>query len=277
MARVNVIMKSIVTGLTFVVVIAGPNVFGQTPAFVVNNAPSSGDITDFQASGTPVVKIDSSGNVISSGNITGVNGTFNAIVSAANVTATAAGAASTAGLSVTGAPYTGGSGTTNFPQTYLNAGATGPTTFSTSGTMFGENAPSTFTGNLLDLHLNGGSSLWKVDYQGNTTAAGTISSAGSLSVGTTFSATTTCSGGVNTFTGGATAGSLKAGGTSVSTCTLTITMGVASAHGWACSVWDVSNSTNVFKESGTYTTTTVTFAASSVTSGDTIVFGCLGF
>lgn len=81
-------------------------------------------------------------------------------------------AASTSAVAVTGAPYTGGSGTTNFPATYLNAGASGPSTFSTAGTMFGENAPSGFTGNLMDFHINGGASVAKLDYQGNLTVAG---------------------------------------------------------------------------------------------------------
>lgn len=81
-----------------------------------------------------------------------------------------AGAASTPGVSVTGAPYTGGTATTNFPQLYLNDG-TGPTTFSANGTEFGENAPSGFTGNLLDFHINGGASVAKLDYQGNLTVA----------------------------------------------------------------------------------------------------------
>lgn len=81
-------------------------------------------------------------------------------------TFSAAGAASTPGLKVTGVPYTAGTGTTNFPQTYLNAGASGPTTFSTAGTLLGGNAPSGFTGNLLDFHINGGSSVFAVSYQG---------------------------------------------------------------------------------------------------------------
>jgi hypothetical protein len=67
-----------------------------------------------------------------------------------------AGAASQAGLTVSGAPYTGGTGTTNFPQLYVNtSGSTGPSTFSTSGTMFGINAPSGFSGNLVDTFVNG--------------------------------------------------------------------------------------------------------------------------
>ena len=84
-----------------------------------------------------------------------------------------AGAASTPGLLVSGAPYTGGSATTNFPQVYLNQGGA-VTSFSTAGTEFGINAPSGFTGNLLDFHLNGGSSLASVDYTGNLIVAAKV-------------------------------------------------------------------------------------------------------
>jgi hypothetical protein len=81
-----------------------------------------------------------------------------------------AGAASTPGLTVTGAPYTGGSATTNFPQFYMNDG-TGPTTFSTAGTEFGVNAPSGFTGNFLDFHVNGGASVASLSSTGALTVA----------------------------------------------------------------------------------------------------------
>lgn len=94
-----------------------------------------------------------------------------------NLSATAAGAASKAGLNVTGVPYTGGTATTNFPQLYINSG-TGPTTFSTAGTVFGLNAPSGFTGNLIDAYVNGGSSMFSLDYLGNLTVGAGISSSG---------------------------------------------------------------------------------------------------
>jgi hypothetical protein len=81
------------------------------------------------------------------------NGTLTVLASTVH---SSAGAASQAGLAVSGAPYTGGTGTTNFPQLYVNtSGSTGPSTFSTSGTMFGINAPSGFSGNLVDTFVNG--------------------------------------------------------------------------------------------------------------------------
>ena len=102
--------------------------------------------------------------------------------SAAN-TFSYAGAASTPGLTVSGAPYTGGSATTNFPQLYVNTtGATGPTTFSTAGTMFGINAPSGFTGTLLDLRINGGSALVSISSSGGITTASGINAGGANNI-----------------------------------------------------------------------------------------------
>lgn len=104
-------------------------------------------------------------------------------LSAANIFS-AAGAASTPGLAVTGAPFTGGSGTTTYPLFYLNQG-TGPTTLSTSGTEFGINAPSGFTGNFLDFHVNGGGSEFSVSSVGTTNTLGlTVGSGGITSTGT---------------------------------------------------------------------------------------------
>ena len=93
-------------------------------------------------------------------------------------TFTANGSASAPAVSLTGAPYTGGTTTTNFPLLYLNDG-TGPTTLSSNGTEFGINAPSGFTGNLIDAHVNGGGSVFKVDYTGAVTS-GNLSSSGGI-------------------------------------------------------------------------------------------------
>jgi hypothetical protein len=90
-------------------------------------------------------------------------------VSSGRITVPAAGAASTPAVALTGAPYTGGTTTTNFPLLYLNDG-NGPSTLSANGTEFGINAPSGFTGNLIDAHVNGGPSVFSVNYQGYVTA-----------------------------------------------------------------------------------------------------------
>lgn len=101
--------------------------------------------------------------------------------SAAN-TFSFAGAASTPGVTISGAPFTGGSGTTTFPQLYLNSGAA-PSTWQTTGTMFGINAPSGWAGSLIDFHINGGASLFRVGASGLLAiAAGITSTAGDITV-----------------------------------------------------------------------------------------------
>jgi hypothetical protein len=64
------------------------------------------------------------------------------------------GAASAPALYFTGTPFTGGTGTTTFPLLYLNSG-TAPTNFNTNGTVLGINAPSGFTGDLVNFETNG--------------------------------------------------------------------------------------------------------------------------
>jgi hypothetical protein len=87
-------------------------------------------------------------------------------------------------VSVTGAPITGGSGTTTVPLVYCNGG-TAPTTWSTSGTYLGCNAVSGFAGNFIDLHLNGGASLFSINSGGAITNASNISSNGNIKMNAT--------------------------------------------------------------------------------------------
>jgi hypothetical protein len=75
-----------------------------------------------------------------------------------------AGAASTPAIKVTGAPFTGGSSTTTKPQVLIEDASTS-NGWQTTGTYFGINAASAFTGILASFDLNG-SNLWYVDYQG---------------------------------------------------------------------------------------------------------------
>jgi hypothetical protein len=82
------------------------------------------------------------------------------------ITMPTAGAASTPALLMSGAPYTAGTATTNHPLLYLNAG-TAPTTWSADGTALGINLPNASTSNFLDFHLNGGTSVFKVDSTGD--------------------------------------------------------------------------------------------------------------
>lgn len=65
------------------------------------------------------------------------------------------GAASTPALLLSGTPFTSGTGTTTKPLVNIETAGATSTGWSTSGTMLGVNAPSGFTGNLLDAQLNG--------------------------------------------------------------------------------------------------------------------------
>ena len=87
-------------------------------------------------------------------------------------------------MTVSGAPYTGGSATTTLPQFYLNAGAA-VSTFSTSGTMFGVNAPSGFGGHLLNLFVNGSSTKFRVDASGDLFVAGTTTLSSNVGLSST--------------------------------------------------------------------------------------------
>lgn len=115
------------------------------------------------------------------GNGTASNGT--GLLSLGRLQSNTAGAASASAVSVLGAPFTGGSGTTTFPLIYANSGVTAPTTFSTAGTFIGFNAPSGFTGNFFDCHVNGGSSLVTINSAGTISASGSILSTASITAG----------------------------------------------------------------------------------------------
>jgi hypothetical protein len=83
-----------------------------------------------------------------------VNGATGA-VTLARLIAAANGAASTPPMALTGTWFTGGTATTTKPALLIEPTGTTSTAWSTSGTGLGVNAPSGFTGNLLDLQTNG--------------------------------------------------------------------------------------------------------------------------
>jgi hypothetical protein len=94
-----------------------------------------------------------------------VDGTTGA-VTLARLLLTANGAASTSPLALTGTWFTGGTTTTTKPQVLIEPTGTVSTSWSTAGTGLGVNAPSGFTGNLLDLQI-GGASQVSFKNQGN--------------------------------------------------------------------------------------------------------------
>lgn len=97
----------------------------------------------------------------SSGQFTYNNAGAQAGLTSANIGSTGeidvslAGAASTPPVKFTGTWFTGGTATTTKPQVLIEPAGTTSTAWSTSGTGLGVNAASGFTGNLLDLQLNG--------------------------------------------------------------------------------------------------------------------------
>lgn len=179
----------------------------------------------------------------------------------AGIVSSKSGAASNSPISATGSIFTGGTGTTTFPyDLFQPSAATAVTTWSTAGTFHGDNAASGFTGNFIDEHLNGGASVFSVNYQGNAvvnnlTVNGTCTGCGSSGTGlsgmtagqvpiaataTTVTSsealagagtgivtgpTTSVSGDVVTYTG--TAGQTQDSGTPLSSVTKTIASGTA--------------------------------------------------
>ncbi len=126
----------------------------------------------------------------------GTSPTINGLTLNAANTISANGAASTPALRFTGLPYTAGTTTTNFPlELFQSVTASAVTSWSAGGTYIGVNANSGYTGNFIDLHLNGGTSLFNVDNAGNITIAGGVFATsgpgtfgGTVTAGATFSA-----------------------------------------------------------------------------------------
>ena len=109
------------------------------------------------ATGTVALVAGSNGQLTynSSGAQAGL--TSASIGSADEINISLAGAASTPPVSFTGSWFTGGTSTTTKPQVLIEPSGTTSTDWDTDGTGLGVNAPSGFTGNLLDLQVNGSS------------------------------------------------------------------------------------------------------------------------
>ncbi len=68
-------------------------------------------------------------------------------------------------------PYAGTGSTSQCMALFFAAGIAAPTTWNTGGCYMGWNIKSTFTGNVMDVHFNGGASIWNVNYLGNNQAS----------------------------------------------------------------------------------------------------------
>jgi hypothetical protein len=107
----------------------------------------------------------------------------------------------------------------------------------------------------------------------NTT--GVVKTAAYMSVGTTFTSNAGCTDTV--LTGGATAGKLTIGQSTI--CTTVITMGnsATSPTGWMCDGVDLQHPAVLIQETATSTTTASLTTSAAPTSTDTLVFKCIGF
>jgi hypothetical protein len=173
----------------------------------------------------------------------------------------------TAVHSIFGSVATGGSGSTTLPYVYYNLGGIGPSDWSVNGAYIGFNTASGYTGNIYDVHINGGLSTASLSAAGISTVTGC--SGCTKSVGAPF---TISSCGTPTAAGGPAAGSFTAGSTS---CNPVITLSAA-AHGWHCRADD--ETTNITFRQTAHSTTTATLTASgAVTTSDSILVDCSGF
>ena len=188
--------------------------------------------------------------------------------------------ASTSALTLSGSAYTAGSATTNFPLFAIwPSGATGPTTWSAAGTYFGINEASGFTGNAIDIHSNGGVSIFKVDAFGNVTGASgggfLLQGAGYLSIanrkvaiGTAVTIASGFCATTPTITSATSASFTVNVGTS---CTGAksgvLTMPTGATNGWVCTVTDATTNATYSLSAFSTSTTSVTVNNYNRTTG----------
>jgi len=102
-------------------------------------------------------------------------------------------AVSKSALLFSGTIQAGGTATTNFPTWFIQpTAASAVTSWSTAGTAIGVNTATGFTGNFLDFHVNGSSTLFRVNASGALTLSGNISTGAQIS-GATYVTASNCS------------------------------------------------------------------------------------
>ena len=93
------------------------------------------------------------------------------------------GALSAPAVSFTGTPITGGTSATTKPMVLIETAGATSTAWSTLGTMLGINAPTGFTGNIIDAQLNGAARLTLTSSGNFTVSNGNITAGASLFAG----------------------------------------------------------------------------------------------
>lgn len=139
---------------------AGPFTVGTTPIVFTENAAGSvtgGFVASVSNSDTTITCSPNTGTVVCSTNLARAN------------TWTANAGASAPAVTFSGTSFSG-NGTTSTPIVYINNGATPPTSWNTAGTQFGINMASGFNGLIMDVHPNGGSSVFTLSANGNVVA-----------------------------------------------------------------------------------------------------------
>jgi hypothetical protein len=194
------------TGGTFIGVNAGPNFAGRFLDFRVDG-------------GSGVFSINSAGWVTMSG------------VFASSRTGTSGAAA----VSYTGSLFTGGTGTTTVPHVLSQpSGATAVTTWNTAGTHWAINAASGFAGNFIDLHVNGGASLFAVTSGGVVNATGFNGTVGATTPTTVAATTITTTGNI------VTEGTVGFSNTGVRAGGIAVGRGAAAVAGEQIQLWNAS-------------------------------------
>jgi hypothetical protein len=123
----------------------------------------------------------------------------------------------------------------------MNSGAA-PASWSTAGTILGINAPSGFTGDPIDVHINGGATVFQLTYTGTLQIGNTLQSAGvrlqsgHLSSSSTAPTIGTCGTSPSIVASNGTAAFQVNVGTGGTATTCTVNMPAATT-GWICGVF----------------------------------------
>lgn len=175
------------------------NLSGSDPATVfpvtVSGTVTSGGIPCFSSTTTEQTSVALTVNVLPKGGGAGACPTNSSVTDNGTtvsttelITTSVSPSASQSALNATGAPFTGGTTTTNFPLFNLGNGAA-VTTWSINGTIKGINAGSGFAGNLEDYHINGGPSVYSINYLGGATVNQVAGTTTALTINNTTAAT----------------------------------------------------------------------------------------
>lgn len=88
-------------------------------------------------------------------------------------------ASSASAYTYSGTVYKAGNATTNTPYFYWDFAPTSePTSWNTNGALIGWNAPASWIGDIMRAHINGGASIFSVDFAGDILGAGALTMTG---------------------------------------------------------------------------------------------------